>query len=180
MDRDIVYGAIDSERDFQDAFTRDKGLNPNKTVGEFLTLLRTYGIKADLAWTGSTGDAGAIEEIRKIAAICVACMEKHGVNYRSPYTSRTPAFASVSHAPARIGGMQPRVNGLWQNVVSSNIQAVRYNKAEEILHIRFRDGGIYEFIDVPSNIYLGFMTSPSKGKYFHANIRGVFQSTRIK
>ena len=42
MDRDLVYSAIDSERDFQDAFTADKGMNPNKTVGEFLTLIRTY------------------------------------------------------------------------------------------------------------------------------------------
>ena len=94
MDRDIVYGAIDSERDFQDAFTRDKGLNPNKTVGEYLTLIRTYANKADAAWTGQAGDNGALEEIRKIATICVSCMEKHGANSRS----YTPAPVSrTSH-----------------------------------------------------------------------------------
>lgn len=179
MNRDTVYGAIDTERDFQEAFIQDKGLNPNKTVGEFLTLIRTYSSKADAAWTGHAGDAGAIEELRKIAAICVACMEKHGVNYRAPYTVRNSSFASVSPANLTSFLNTRQSFSSWQNVVSSNIQAVRYDKANETLQIRFKDSGVYQFEDVPANVYLGFMTSSSKGKFFHANIRGIFQSTRV-
>jgi len=176
MDRDLVYSAIDSERDFQDAFTADKGMNPNKTVGEFLTLIRTYSNKADYTWTGSPGDAGALEEIRKIAAICVSCMEKHGTTIRPQYTSRNAASQRPLVTPSR---RVPFQNINWNNVVSSNIQAVRYDANAQMLQIRFRDSGIYEFTGVPQHVYNAFSLAPSKGKFFHANIRGTFTSQKV-
>lgn len=176
MDRDLVYAAIDSERDFQDAFLADKGLNPNKTVGEFLTLIRTYSSRADYAWTGSPGDAGALEDIRKIAAICVSCLEKHGATIRPPYLSRNAFAQRPFVTPAR---RTPFQNINWNSVVSSNIQSVRYDPNEQILQIRFRDSGVYEFTSVPQNVYNAFVNSASKGKFFHANIRGTYTSQKV-
>jgi len=176
MDRDLVYAALDSERDFQDAFLADKGLNPNKTVGEFLTLIRTYANRADYAWTGSPGDAGALEEIRKIAAICVSCMEKHGTTIRPLYTSRNASVQKPLVTPAR---RTPFQNINWNSVVSSNIQAVRYDPNAQMLQIRFRDSGVYEFVGVPQHVYQAFALAASKGKFFHANIRGTYTSQKV-
>lgn len=168
MDRLDVYNVIDSERNFQDRFIQDKNLNPNKTVGEYLTLIRTYANKADAAWTGQVGDNGALEEIRKIAAICVSCMEKHGANGRS--------YAPVNRTSHRVIQVAPTN---WLKVVSSNINAVRYDSVSRNLEIRFNDGHVYSFSNVPGNTYIGMISAASKGKYFHKNIQGKFLSTRI-
>ncbi len=77
MNRNDVYKLIDGERDYQETVVKDKGLIHDKTVGEFLTLIRTYSTRADDLWTGLPGDITALDQIRKIAAICVSCMEQH-------------------------------------------------------------------------------------------------------
>ena len=41
-------------------------------------MLRTYMNKADEAWTLNAGDESALEIIRKMAGICVKCLEDHG------------------------------------------------------------------------------------------------------
>jgi len=162
LNRSEVYSIIDSERDFQDQLIQDKNYNPNKTVGEFLTLIRTYSNKADAAWTGNTGDNGALEEVRKIAAICVSCMEVNGAKRRSFTPKNTQA-----------------VVGKWIKVASSNINAIKYEISSQVLEIKFNDGHVYSFSNVPGTIYLGMVSAPSKGKYFHQNIQGKFQSARI-
>lgn len=85
MSRSDVYQVIDKERDHQDSFKvgpdgRTDGRE--KSVGDYLTLIRTYSAKADAAYYGSPGDTPALHEIRKIAAICVQCMEVHGAPQR--------------------------------------------------------------------------------------------------
>jgi len=178
MDRDVVYSAIDSERDFQDAFLKHKGLNSKKSVGEFLTLIRTYSSRADYSWTGSPGDAGALEEIRKIAAICVSCMETHGIKFRAPFVTGTPSSPATNTVVANTR-RTPFQNIIWTNVVSSNIQSIRHDPHEQMLQIRFRDGNIYQFTGVPQSIYYAFIASPSKGKFFHSHIRGAFTSEKV-
>jgi len=79
--RKIAYAAIDGERDYQDAMKvgpdgRTDGRQ--KSVGDYLTLIRTYSNKADAAYAGRPGDTPALHEIRKIAAIAVQCLEVHG------------------------------------------------------------------------------------------------------
>lgn len=79
--RQIVYSVIDSERTFQDKIQvgydgRTDGRQ--KSVGDYLTLIRNYSSKADAAYSGNPGDDPALHEIRKIAALCVQCMEIHG------------------------------------------------------------------------------------------------------
>ena len=81
MDRSDVYQQIHNERAYQDSFKvgpdgRTDGRE--KSVGDYLTLIRTYSTKADAAYSGYSGDIPALHEIRKIAAICVQCMEVHG------------------------------------------------------------------------------------------------------
>jgi hypothetical protein len=56
-----------------------------------------------------------------------------------------------------------------KKVESSNIQAVGWE--DEVLEVSFVKGGTYRYTGVPEEIYKAFMSSPSKGKFFHARIR---------
>jgi hypothetical protein len=79
--REEVYNAIDVERDYQDDITEEDSV-PAKSVGDFLTLIRAYSQRADVAYTDNVGDHAPKDVIRKIAAICVECLEENGIIHR--------------------------------------------------------------------------------------------------
>lgn len=62
-------------------------------------------------------------------------------------------------------------------VDSSNIASVGYENGT--LYIRFHSGGLYSYSDVPASVYQGLMSAPSKGRYFHAHIRGQYNYRHI-
>ena len=51
-------------------------------------------------------------------------------------------------------------------VESSNIASVGYDKETQVLEIEFHHGGVYQYVDVPNEVYEGLMNSPSQGAYF--------------
>lgn len=167
MNRTDVYTVIDSERSFQEDLAKGKKINAAKSIGEFLTLIRAYSHKADEAWALKFNDAMAMEEVRKVAALCVAAMEQHGATRRD---SMQVQWIPTPTPPQTIP---------WIAVNSSNIQAIRYLMASKEMQVRFKDSGIYRFHNVPGSIYTGMLSAPSKGKYFHNNIRGKFLSEKI-
>lgn len=59
------------------------------------------------------------------------------------------------------------------SVDSSNINSIGYDEEEQILEIEF-DNGIYHYFNVPSQIYQSFLIANSHGKYFHENIKNVY------
>jgi len=56
-------------------------------------------------------------------------------------------------------------------VTSSDLSSVGYDPISQTLEIQFNSGGIYQYSDVPANVYEGLMSASSHGKYFHAHIR---------
>jgi hypothetical protein len=64
--KDVVV-AINGERDYQDA-------QPHTAYG-YSIMLDTYLRRAIDAWTNTTGDYDSLDEIRKLAGICVHCLE---------------------------------------------------------------------------------------------------------
>ena len=65
-------------------------------------------------------------------------------------------------------------------VVSSNLKSVGYDLNTRILEIEFHNGSVYQYYEVPSNVYEGLMKAPSHGKFFHAYIRNLYRYRRIK
>jgi hypothetical protein len=55
-------------------------------------------------------------------------------------------------------------------VQSSNLDSVGYDEKSKLLVIRFKDGNVYEYYDVPKEEFDGLMFAASKGKYAIANI----------
>lgn len=78
MTRNDVYNAINSERDYQDAKWGGPSHDATKSVAHFLTYMRHFMAKADSAMTTEIGEAAALEEMRKVVALGVACFEQHG------------------------------------------------------------------------------------------------------
>ena len=91
MERLDVYKAIDSERDYQDIKWKgtksshqpsDAPGSLDRTIDEFALYITRYSNK--LVEVAGTSDypAEKLEVIRKIAALTVACGEKHGMPSR--------------------------------------------------------------------------------------------------
>lgn len=57
-------------------------------------------------------------------------------------------------------------------VSSSDLSSVGYE--DDTLYIRFNSGATYYYRNVPESVYINLMNAPSKGKYFHAHIKGVY------
>lgn len=66
-------------------------------------------------------------------------------------------------------------------VSSSKLTSIGYNPQERILEIEFLNGSVYQYFDVPSNIYSGLMSASSHGRYFDAYIKkGGYSYRQIK
>lgn len=86
MERSKVIEAIDNERYYQDRKWGTVEEHPHE-VGGWLTLMRKLLTDAEIAWSSEAGDQGALEEIRKVLAVGVACAEQHGIPGRSRFQS---------------------------------------------------------------------------------------------
>jgi hypothetical protein len=64
-----------------------------------------------------------------------------------------------------------------KEVESSVIGALGHAR---VLEIQFESGRIYQYIDVPEDIYNAMLASDSKGKYFNQHIRGKFSYQEIE
>jgi len=84
MNRAKVYEAIDSERDYQDRKWGTINQHPHE-VGAYLTLMDVHLRRAQEAFAGRAHDYGALDALRKVLAIGVACAEQHGIPGRSPF-----------------------------------------------------------------------------------------------
>lgn len=80
--RSEVYDAIDSERDYQLVRWGIKGEDAKHSVGDFLTYMDDYLNEAKHRASREDGNSGALEVLRKVVALGVACMEQHGAPKR--------------------------------------------------------------------------------------------------
>ena len=63
-------------------------------------------------------------------------------------------------------------------VESSNIAQIGYDEAKCILQISFHSGGTYKYFDVPNDVGGIFFNADSKGKYFHKNIKNIYEYSK--
>lgn len=82
MTRNQVFAAIESERDYQDRKWGTPSEHPHE-VGGYLTLMQVHLRRAREAWAGANSDTEALESLRKVLALGVACAEQHGIRARS-------------------------------------------------------------------------------------------------
>jgi hypothetical protein len=64
-----------------------------------------------------------------------------------------------------------------QEVESSVIGAVGHTR---VLEIEFENGRIYQYFDVPEEVFEGMVNSDSKGRYFNSHVRGKYDYQEIE
>lgn len=91
-----VLSAVHDERVFQDRKWGTTEEHPHE-VGGWLTIMRKLLTDADAQWAGKRGDEGALDEIRKVVAVGIACMEQHGAIPRPPLSFVALQGGNVPH-----------------------------------------------------------------------------------
>lgn len=90
-------------------------------------------------------------------------------NYEPRKPKTVPKEDKTNYKAAQKGGRKrAEINRV--KVKSSNIYAIGYDNEIKILQIEFLDKSIYQYYEVPENIYNDFMQSESKGKFAHKYI----------
>lgn len=64
-------------------------------------------------------------------------------------------------------------------VTSSNVASIGYDSNTMTLEVEFNSGSIYQYYDVPENVYQEFMRASSKGQFLNANIRLNYRCTKL-
>lgn len=64
-------------------------------------------------------------------------------------------------------------------VDSSNISSIGYDEDSSTLEIEFHSGAVYQYFDVPLNVYQGIMEAASKGQYLAQHIKGYYRFVKV-
>ncbi|HII3686446.1 KTSC domain-containing protein [Pasteurella multocida] len=64
-------------------------------------------------------------------------------------------------------------------VRSSNVLSVAYDENLQILEVKFRSGGTYQYLNVPLSRYTGLMSAWSKGSYIADYIKPYYRYRRV-
>jgi hypothetical protein len=64
-------------------------------------------------------------------------------------------------------------------VASSNIASVGYDATKKILEIEFNHGEVYQYFDVPTELYEEFINAGSYASYFYHNIKDGYKFVKL-
>ena len=66
-----------------------------------------------------------------------------------------------------------------QSVTSSNVSEIGYDEDRRILEVLFLNGSVYQYFDVPPQIYNELTQASSIGQYLNGNIKGKYRYARV-
>jgi hypothetical protein len=64
-------------------------------------------------------------------------------------------------------------------VQSSTLHSIGYDPAERVLEVKFRQGGVYVYLDVPDTVYLSVMRAESVTRSFNEQVRDRFTRRKV-
>ena len=65
------------------------------------------------------------------------------------------------------------------NFESSNVSEIGYENSTLTLEVKFHNGGVYQYFDVPQHIWEAFKAADSKGKFLAHNIKGHYRYAKV-
>ena len=66
-----------------------------------------------------------------------------------------------------------------QEVSSSNLSSVGYDKSSETLEVEFKKSGIYQYFNVPEFMYARMMQADSIGVFFNSEIKNTYACSKM-
>ena len=64
-------------------------------------------------------------------------------------------------------------------VASSNISSIGYDAGTETLEVEFLSGAIYQYYNVPQNMYDQLMQAVSKERFLNTSIKNAYPYSRV-
>ena len=68
----------------------------------------------------------------------------------------------------------------FESVVSSYIDSISYNEDKQELQVKFKNGTIWKYFDVPEGAHVSLLLAESTGKFFAKEIKGVFSGRKVE
>lgn len=65
-------------------------------------------------------------------------------------------------------------------IQSSNIKSSTYNTEDKTLLIEFNNNSLYQYNEVPWEVFTKFRMAESQGKYFNSNISKKYKYEKVK
>ena len=62
---------------------------------------------------------------------------------------------------------------------STSIRSLGYDQPSQTLEVEFLNGAIYQYYNVPENMYSEMMKASSKGKFLHLYIKNAYPFSRV-
>lgn len=64
-------------------------------------------------------------------------------------------------------------------LTSSTMRSVGYDKQTMTMEVVFVNETVYQYFDVPEQVFEGLLVAPSAGAYLNSNIRNVYRYSRL-
>lgn len=94
------------------------------------------------------------------------------------WRAQNPLWASMH--PVRTTLPQEEIEKMEREMVESEtLLSVGYDSPTETLEVEFKNGGIYQYYNVPVPIHQEFMASESKGKFLNVYIKPAYACSRV-
>ena len=68
----------------------------------------------------------------------------------------------------------------FETTKSSYIAGVGYDPGNQELFVKFNNGVIWKYFDVPESAYVSLLLAESTGKFFAKEIKGVFTGRKVE
>ena len=65
-----------------------------------------------------------------------------------------------------------------QTVSSSAISSVGYDERSAVLEVEFSSGAVYDYLQVPKQVYRALLKAPSKGSFVSRRVRDRYEFVR--
>jgi hypothetical protein len=62
---------------------------------------------------------------------------------------------------------------------SSNVSRFGYEPNNQTLFVEFHSGGMYQYFDVPEQVFEDMKVAPSKGRYLAQMVKGIYRYARV-
>ena len=62
---------------------------------------------------------------------------------------------------------------------SSNITRFRYDQNNQVLFVEFKNGSVYQYFDVPEQVFEQMTSAPSRGKFLAQVVKGTYRYARV-
>lgn len=75
---------------------------------------------------------------------------------------------------------EKKIDIVRQAVKSRDIAIIGYDAKTATLEVTFREGGVYQYSDVPPEVHQALLQAPSCGTYFNDNVKGKYSYRRMQ